>query len=148
MLDNRKISLMTGLAIYEKGKGRQDIHLAKYYRADYIRMQLLKTLFSVTIAYLLSFCLLFVYCGESLLHKAAKMGYEKFAFLSFVVWLILFVCSELYTLVHYSFVLRNSRVYLKNYYNRLRILRKYYREEEGQQLQKGETNDKTVSVKK
>ena len=47
MLNNRKVRLMTKLAIYEKEDGKEDIRLGRYYRGDYVRYQLLKTIVAV-----------------------------------------------------------------------------------------------------
>lgn len=48
MLNDRKIRLMTKLALYERKEGKEDIKLSKYYRTDYVRLQVLKTVVAVT----------------------------------------------------------------------------------------------------
>jgi hypothetical protein len=51
MLDYKKIRLMTKLAVYEKKDGKEDIHLSKYYKTDYVRYQVLKAIITSTIGY-------------------------------------------------------------------------------------------------
>ena len=48
MINNEKVKLMTKLAIYEK-KNEEDIKLSKYYKVDYVKHNILKTLITVTI---------------------------------------------------------------------------------------------------
>ena len=44
MLNEEKIRIMTRAAIYEQGKGEEDIKITSYSRSDYIRYNMLKTL--------------------------------------------------------------------------------------------------------
>ena len=49
MLNEEKIRIMTRAAIYEQGKGEEDIKITSYSRSDYIRYNMLKTLIGVTV---------------------------------------------------------------------------------------------------
>lgn len=129
MLDNRKIALMTRLALFEKTTGKKDIRLAKYYRFDYIRFQMLKTFFCVTIALGMILGMLAAYKVEYFLKQAAQMQYERFGFLLLVIYLLVLIISEIVTAVLASYDIRLSRKRLGKYYNHLRALRKYYKEE-------------------
>jgi hypothetical protein len=53
MIDTQKTRLMTKCAIYEKHEGAEDIDISKYFKADYVRLGLLKTIVSVTVGYFL-----------------------------------------------------------------------------------------------
>ena len=50
MLNNRKVRIMTQLAIYEKGEGKKDFKLSKFYKTDYARFNVLKTALMVTLS--------------------------------------------------------------------------------------------------
>ena len=49
MLNNRKVRLMTRLAIYEQTEGKEDVRISKYFRTDYVRLNVLKSIVAVTV---------------------------------------------------------------------------------------------------
>ncbi len=51
MIDEKKVSLMTKIAIYEKKEGNRNLQMSKFYRSDYIRYNVLKTLVAATVVY-------------------------------------------------------------------------------------------------
>lgn len=54
MVNEEKVRMMTKIAIYEEGRGKQTLPMGEYYRRDYIGKQMIKSLFFGTIA----FCIL------------------------------------------------------------------------------------------
>ena len=53
MVSEQKVRMMIRLAEYESHEGKQDFARTKYYKMDYIRLQILKTLVCVTCAVVL-----------------------------------------------------------------------------------------------
>ena len=53
MLSKKKIKIMFLMASYEKGIGKKDLDRVKFYKNDYIRLNILRTVVYVSIAYLL-----------------------------------------------------------------------------------------------
>ena len=51
MLDENKIKLMTKLAIYEKHETDGELVMSRYYKHDYVRFNVLKTLVAATVVY-------------------------------------------------------------------------------------------------
>lgn len=51
MLDERKVRLMTSLAMYEQGQGKEDFKISEYYRKDYTGMHILFSIFWTTVGY-------------------------------------------------------------------------------------------------
>ena len=49
MVNNRKVRLMTRLAIFEKKEGQEDIKLGNFFRTDYVRLKVLKTVVSMNL---------------------------------------------------------------------------------------------------
>ena len=45
---------MSRLAMYEQNEGKEDVRLSKYFRTDYVRLNVLKTVVAVTVGYLLT----------------------------------------------------------------------------------------------
>ena len=53
MLNEKKIALMTKMAIYEQKEGRKSLPMSKYYRSDYISLRIINTAIVTTIAFFL-----------------------------------------------------------------------------------------------
>ena len=51
MIDENKVRLMTKIAIYEKKEENRNLLISKYYKSDYVRYNVLKTLIAVTVAF-------------------------------------------------------------------------------------------------
>lgn len=131
MLDHRKINIMTRLALFEK-KERKSIQLAKYYRFDYIRIQMLKTFLSVTIAVLILCVILAVYKAEYFL-QTAMADFQRFGFLFFAGYFLILIVSEFVTVLLSLYKFQSSRKRLGKYYSYLKMLRRYYKEKENEE---------------
>ena len=51
MLNKERIRLMTKMASYEVGEGKEYIPIKQYYRRDYLSLQMLKTFVTSSIAF-------------------------------------------------------------------------------------------------
>ncbi len=51
MVDEKKVGLMTKVAIYEKHEKYRNLVMSKYYQTDYVRYNVLKTWIAATVAY-------------------------------------------------------------------------------------------------
>lgn len=51
MIDEKKVRLMTKLAIYEKREANKGLAISKYYKSDYVRYNVLKTWVAATVVY-------------------------------------------------------------------------------------------------
>ena len=80
---------MTKLALYETGEGREDIRLSKYYKTDYVRLQILKTLLAVTVGYILILLMVGLYKSEYLIAQAVNLDYRAIGVTIFVIYVIL-----------------------------------------------------------
>lgn len=75
MLNEERVILMTKMASYEEGEGKRNMSLGRYFRGDYISIQLLRAFFSSTIAYLLGFGLYVLYDFETRLRTSTRWIY-------------------------------------------------------------------------
>ena len=130
MLNNRKIRIMTQLAIYEKKEGRPDFRLAKYYKMDYARFNALKTILWVTVSYLLGLVLLAVYKLEYLLDNAMTIDYKALGLKILGVYIAVISVYVVGSLVGYSIYYTFSRKKLGKYYKMLGRLKDMYKEED------------------
>ena len=96
MIDEKRVALMTRLAIYEKKEKNHDFLISKYFETDYVRYNVLKTWVASTVAYwLIVACYSFLHFDE-LLGKVNEIdyfdvmykllgGYVLFVFVYFVL---------------------------------------------------------------
>lgn len=131
MLNNRKVRLMTRLAMYEQKEGREDIRLSKYFRTDYVRLQVLKTVVALTAGYLLLLLILVVYHSEYLIRNAVGLNYRAMIVQYAGIYVILLAVYCSVATVGYILHYRASRKKLAKYFRMLRRLRSIYREEDG-----------------
>lgn len=130
MLNEKKIRLMTKLAVYEDKAGKEDLKLSKYYKMDYVRYQLLKAVLSVTVGFVLILALLLFYKSEYIIAEAVKLDYQLIGTYTLGIYLILIVIYGFASIVAYSFKFDMSRKKMAGYMKNLKLLRNFYREEE------------------
>ena len=75
MVSEQKVRMMIRLADYESHEGKQDFARTKYYKMDYIRLQILKTLVCVTCAVVLIAVIAGLYNMEYLITNALELDY-------------------------------------------------------------------------
>ena len=57
MLNEERIKLMTKMAAYEANEGKRNVAVSSYFRGDYIGLQVIKSIISATIAFLIVFAM-------------------------------------------------------------------------------------------
>ena len=101
MLDEKKVSLMTRLSIYEKKEKNDGLIMSKFFERDYVRYNILKALVSATIVYWLIVGAYVFISFEVILAKLNNMdyfgimykilgGYVAFGFVYFVFFFFLY----------------------------------------------------------
>ena len=132
MLNNRKVRLMTRLAMYEQNEGKEDVRISKYFRTDYVRLNVLKTVVAITLGYLLILLLLIVYHSEYLIREAVTLDYEGMVSRYVGIYIIILTVYCAIGMIGYMIKYRTSRKKLAKYFRMLRRLRSLYREENGE----------------
>jgi hypothetical protein len=74
MLNEDKMKLMIGIALFEKREGKRIFSVNRYFRSDYISMHLLRSFFAFTICYALCVAIWIMYNIDNLLNS---MGSEE-----------------------------------------------------------------------
>jgi len=131
MLNERKIRLMTKLAIYEKKDGKEDLKLAKYYKGDYARLQAWKTGIAVTIAYVLLLVVAAVYKLEYFLDNAFVIDFKELGMKVLGIYIIVLTVYVIIAMLGYSLKYAASRKKLAKYFRMLRKLNHFYLVEDG-----------------
>ena len=73
MLNEERIILMTQMASYEANEGKKNVAIGSYFRSDYIGWQVLKSIISATIAFVVVFAMYIFYDFEIFMMEIYKM---------------------------------------------------------------------------
>ncbi|MBE5934390.1 MAG: hypothetical protein E7262_01185 [Lachnospiraceae bacterium] len=128
MINNEKVRLMAKLAIYEKNN-EEDIKLSKYYKVDYVKHNILKTIISVTIAYACILGLIVFYNMEYFLAEAFNLDYTIIGVQIVVTYLMTVIVFSLLSFLIYGDKIKNSRERLVKYNSNLKKLSNMYDDE-------------------
>lgn len=127
MLDQNKIALMTRLASYEKNEGKKSTAINNYFRTDYIGWQVLKSIISATIIFLILVAGYVVYDFENFMidiYKLDLQQYGKDLLIRYVVFVGVFaVITYAVYAYRYSKARKSMRMYARN----LNKLGEYYK---------------------
>lgn len=129
VLNEKKIRIMSRLASYEKKENQEKFRQTGYYKSDYIRYNLLKTIVSVTIGYVLTLGLLAFYNAEFLITNAVTLNYKAVVGKALAVYFILLVVYIIVTIGIYSLKYDKAHKFLGKYFKMLGVLRKFYKDE-------------------
>ena len=125
MLDEKRVKLMTKLALYEETQGKDDFKVSEYYRKDYVGMHMICTFLWVTIGYV---CLagLLALAGMDAIISKMSVGFLITLMIVAFVLLILFLSltSRIYNKKH-----QHARNRVKMYNHDLIKLLKMYEKE-------------------
>ena len=129
MLDERKVKLMTKLAMYEETQGKEDFKISEYYRKDYAGMHTICSVIWVTIGYVCAVAMIMLAGLESLMSKMSgglivTLGIAIVVGYVVVVIVYAVVTSHIYNEKH-----KNARQRVKRYNHNLTRLLKMYEKE-------------------
>ena len=118
MLNEKRIILMTKMASYEANEGKKNVAIGSYFRIDYIGWQVLKSIISASIAFVVVFGMYIFYDFEIFMTDIYKMDLLEFArhVLSLYLWTIgiYAVISYIVYAFRYSRAVKSLRVYHMN----------------------------------
>ena len=105
MLDERKVKLMTQLALYDQTQGKEDFKISEYYRKDYAGVHILYTVLWVTIGYIAAWAIAMIAGLDTLMEKmstALLITLVLAAVVGYVVVLVSYIgiASHLYNKKH------------------------------------------------
>lgn len=130
MLSEEKIRIMIRLSDYEQNRGRTDFERTRYFKLDYIRMQILKTLVSVSAAVFLVVLLIGLYHMEYIITNALVINYAGMARYFLVIYILLLLLFTFVTVSVSSVQYEASKNRVKEYYADLQELIGYYDRED------------------
>ena len=126
MLNEETVILMNQLASYEENEGKKNVAIGNYFRSDYIGFQMLKSIISATIAFVIVFGMFVFYDFEVFMQDLYKMDLLAFAKNVLIAYA---VTVGGYVLITYIVCLNRynkAKKSLKCYYNNLKKLSGIY----------------------
>lgn len=130
MLNKERIRLMTQLAAYEQGEGKEYVPMSQYYRRDYVGLQMIKTFVYSTISFAVLFLLQILYQMESWMDSLYQMDYRAYLMGILIKYLIFVLVYQVIAWVVYSLRYKKGHKNQKLYQNRLKKVEKLYEREE------------------
>lgn len=77
MVEPKKVQLMTRLSMMEASETKDALKIVRYSKFDYIRLQVLKVIISITIGLIMILAAYAFYQSEYLLSNIASMDYKS-----------------------------------------------------------------------
>ena len=129
MISEQRVKLMTRLAAYEQKEGKKNEEIGSYFRGDYISLQILKSVISATLAFLLIVGLFILYDSELLLSEIYKIDILEYVKKLIIYYLVFTGAYVLISYVVYAIRYRKAKNRLKVYFNNLKRLQILYQRE-------------------
>lgn len=127
MVEPKKVQLMTRLAMMEASETKDALKIVRYSKFDYVRLQLLKTIISITIG-LIMILAVYAFCqSEYLLNNIASMDYKSIGIKLLIIYILLIIFCMIAGSFAYSKKYTKAKRKIKKYDYMLHELRKYYR---------------------
>lgn len=130
MVDVQKVKVMTQLAAFEQRESDRALKIVKYYRRDYVCMELLKSFVCITVGYGLLLLFLGVYQMEYLISNVMQLDYMSIIKKIIVGYIALTVCNFVIGIFLYNVKFSKAKRKVKEYDQTLHLLRQLYRREQ------------------
>ena len=129
MLNEERVVLMTKMASYEAREGKKNLAIGSFFRNDYIGWQVLKSIISATIAFVVVFAMYIFYDFEIFMTDNYKMDLLEFA--KNVLFFYLGTVGAYAVISYLVYTVRYSRARksLRTYYMNLNKLSAMYKKE-------------------
>ena len=122
MLNEERVVLMARLAAYEQSKGKKNIKINKYFRSDYLILQMLKTFLYMTISYVLLLGLYLLYNLETLMEELYQMDLVAFVQKIIMLYGVWMAAGFVITYLVYSYRYFRAKKSLKEFMQNLKKL--------------------------
>ena len=128
MVNEKKVRLMTQLALDEKRFYKDELDESGNFRSDYIRSNTLKVLLGYSISYLLIMGLVAMYYVDYLFTNVVQMDMQSMVWLAGCIYVGLLLIITLFCVLFYMTKYTNNRKRLRKYMMEIDKLQKFYRD--------------------
>ena len=130
MLNEERIRLMTKMASYEEGEGKEYIPIKQYYRRDYLSFQGVKTFFSSTICFGILLLFRLVYGMEDITELTGSKVISAIGVSLLMEYLAFIAIFQFIAYIVYSRRYAKAARGTKEYYSLLKKVQKLQEKEE------------------
>ena len=130
MLNEDRIILMTKMASYEEREGKKYVAIGSYFRSDYLTVQVLKSVLSAALAFVIAFALYIFYNFEVFMQDIYKMDLIGFAQTVLIWFGVTVVGYGVLAYIVYSYRYAKAKKSLKCYYHNLKKLNSLYNQQQ------------------
>lgn len=126
MLNQDKVRIMTRLAIYEQGRGKEELKINKCYKNDYVRLQVIKSFVASTLGSLLIIVMSLLYQSEYLILNATKLNFVEIGKATLFIYIMVCILYFVITIASASLKYSKAKKSLRKYNYLLRKLERTY----------------------
>ncbi|MBO4485292.1 MAG: hypothetical protein J5738_07890 [Lachnospiraceae bacterium] len=130
MIHNQKTRLMTRCAIYDKHEGADDLKKSRFFRADYVRLEILKTIVGITVGYLIILIMIIMYYLEFLIKNALQLNYKMLGTKALAYYILILAVYVVFALGRSKYEYIKSHKRLAKYYKMLGRIRRISEEQD------------------
>ncbi|MGN0383832.1 MAG: hypothetical protein ACI4DS_06145 [Eubacterium sp.] len=124
MLNGDKVILMTKLALYEQNEGKKTIKMSKYFKGDYVGIQLVKSFFAITLAYIFAVAIVIAYKAGYIIDNLTNIDFIKYGKIFIVIYVAVLLIYMMITFIASTYKFKTIRKSLKVYNGCLKALLK------------------------
>jgi len=122
MLDKDRIILMTKMAVFQKREGTKSSAMNQYFRSDYVGYQILKSIISATIVYILMVGAYVLFNFEDVIQQIYNRRWMILLQRMGIAYAVLIGVYAVISYIVYSYRYAKMRKKLKQYYAYLKDL--------------------------
>jgi len=130
MVKEERVKQLYKLALYEQSEEKLHRQTGKYYRSDYIGKEILKSIFTGTLAYLFVSALFIVNRWEKFMEVVNHLDVREVILPGILLYAAYMIIYLIVTYVVYKARYDESRARLDEYEEELRVLNQMYEREE------------------
>lgn len=130
MLNEERICIMTQMASYEAGEGKEDMPVKQYYRKDYVSYQMIRTFLSSTISFCILFFFWMVYSMDTIMERLVKMDLIQFGIFILILYAIFVVIYQVIAVVVYNRKYTRATAGMRKYHANIKLVIKLREKEE------------------
>ena len=126
MVNEKKVHIMTQLALDEEKKYSKIIKEGGYYKTDYVRSHVMSSVGSCTVSYVLILFLVALYHADYIFVNIVRLQYWSIGIVVLGIYLGIVLCSVYFSYRHYSRKYEQNQIILQNYCDKLKELEEFY----------------------
>lgn len=130
MINEERVKEMTHMAIFEKEEGMKVKPMEEYFRSDYIGKELLRSLVSGTIAFMIMVMMGIMYQWEEFAENLQVVNLRPMITQAVFAYLIFMLFYLTITYIVYDYRYSKGRKKLKTFYQRVKKVNQAYHREE------------------